>query len=177
MKFGEPYEEGGKWYRPVILQEDEQVAKSLSGLECRGTSGGWQAVPEGVEWVFHHLEYRIPVDPSPLKFWQFREVPWVALAPQTLADVPEKVVGRHLVMSTPQCLSATSTRPPQKPISLDDVPDGRCVERDTHSGRELFWKRGREIWRHAFDETARYHFRPDGPLTITNYIAEFRGPA
>ncbi len=67
MKLGEPYEDGGKWYRPVLLQEDEPAAKSLLGLEMRGTSGHgdgvWRALPEETLWMFRGFEYRIPADP------------------------------------------------------------------------------------------------------------------
>lgn len=157
--------------------------------------------------------YSIPVSsifaitldqPSPLKSWQFREVPWVVPEPKTLADVPEgeEVIGafdysaalcvvvRRGANAYWKCATGSETAhgvaakwkfiryldpPPQKPLSLDDVPDGRVI---LFEGQYVWrvWPEQNE-WMMLFPDGAIRGITPDGEFTITNYIAEFRGPA
>lgn len=150
--------------------------------------------------------FAIPLNQPPtLKSWRFREVPWVVPEPKTLADAidgvdvicatgkghcPLKVMCRRGDTAYYRYVDGTSTPstfspqevwfvrylnpPPQKPMSLDDVPDGRVVQ--FANGLYLWRADGKLYCRHS-DGLIYCEAMTPTDFTITNYIAEFRGPA
>jgi hypothetical protein len=139
---------------------------------------------------------------QPPKSWQFRHEPWVPKQPGTLADAPGSVkcVGvnsgiwqvvwhddRGKVYAINQyggCgpeLAGTPSDyrfvryldpPPQKPISLDDVPDGRCVMLDGQYAWRAFTESNG--WITQFPNGTIREVTPTDPPEITDYIAEFQ---
>lgn len=63
MKLGEPYEDGGKWYRNVIDPKDG-VDSRPAGIELKRRDGAWVecSSPGESSWV-DDFEYRVPVTP------------------------------------------------------------------------------------------------------------------
>lgn len=141
--------------------------------------------------------FAIPFDQSSsLKSWQFREAPWVQPEPKTLADCPsltnvivedenglwvvacklgfdgQQLGGRELGPAKNLKFIQYLDPPPQKPLSLNDVPDGRVIECRGHH----YWKAGGNWFRRLQNGEINQSI-PTDKFTITNYIAEFRGPA
>ncbi len=69
--------------------------------------------------------------------------------------------------------------PPQKPLSLDDVPDGRCI--DGRVDGIYDFRVGSQWWgwntRTGAVKPWSVPMHSSYRFTVTNYIAEFRGPA
>lgn len=136
---------------------------------------------------------------QPPKSWQFRREPYVQKQPETLADVPEKVpcIAYHTgdlyvvyrVGNTVYYLKAGYVEsgqsahwpkawkfvryldpPPQKPLSLEDVPDGRVIRAHGHQ----YWKCGQTWWRLMGSGGVFPNVSPSTQFTMTEYIAEFR---
>ena len=146
-----------------------------------------------------------PFQPAsqPPKSWQFRHEPWVPKQPETLADCPENV---PVILSSNGLLMIKQRRgssafncggnedmylpcgshlkfiryldpPPPQPLSLDDVPDGRVIQVPGETYH--FWKhdgnwheyRNPGGWIRSAARAAEFT-----NFTITDYIAEFKGP-
>lgn len=148
-----------------------------------------------------HSIFAIPLDqPSPLKSWQFREVPWVVPEPKTLADCVEETPCICVSPNKELCVvcrlaqevfyvtegrkpshgsgwSPTEWKfvryldpPQQRQLSLDDVPDGRVILCDG----DYYWRSGQ--WYRQSPKTGAIYFQsyPRQDFTVTGHIAEFK---
>lgn len=190
-------------YRLAKWQEKyDERAMWWSGGAWKGFGNGsvfrvndWAGVSDP-KWSI----FAIPIDqPSPLKSWQFREVPWVQPEPKTLADCQsltnvvvedvdgmwcvacklgfdgQQIGGRHLGPAVNLKFVQYLDAPPKKPMSLDDVPDGRVIRCQDR----WHWRVGPTWWRLSNSGGVWPILPPkrESEFTITNHIAEFRGPA
>lgn len=198
-KWGEELPKGSQWWDCG----DEGTNGEWDDDWCR-SGWPWSQWKAGDAWL---CIFAIPLDqPSPLKSWQFREVPWVAPEPRTLAGVPDDtdciaapryktnaaaVVFRRgdtvLFRNGDWSERVSSWLPvdwqfvryldprPQKPLSIDDVPDGRVIR----CQNRWHWKVGATWWRLSDSGGVWPNLQPkrESEFTITNYIAEFREPS